>query len=85
MVRFKGPRGPFVFNVCPPFLRAQASPGASYSRRCLSSGSLFASQSRLAILPVIAMAEGERWVRRDYRYGFPLQQGWGLLGAKPNP
>ena len=29
-------------------------------------------QSRLAILPVIAMAEGERWVRGDCRYEFPV-------------
>ena len=29
-------------------------------------------QSRIAILPVIAMAEGERWVRGDCRYEFPL-------------
>jgi len=28
-------------------------------------------QSHLAILPVIAMAEGERWVRGDCRYEFP--------------
>ena len=36
-------------------------------------------------LPVIAMAEGERWV--DCRYVFPVRLGWGwgLTGSKPIP
>jgi hypothetical protein len=38
-------------------------------------------QSRIAILPVIAMAEGERWVGRDVRYEFSRSPGVREPGA----
>ena len=54
-----------------PSCRRNDESDASYTRRGVLP-EVLCVQSRIAILPVIAMAEGERWVCGDCRYEFPL-------------